>query len=180
MIFENQNKAIEAYINAKDANKPHLIKRAFTDSANLKMSVKTDSISFPADTIGRDAITELLVRNFSQSYENVYTFCVIDSFLSIQTNVRCDWLVCMTERDSGNVRVGVGQYDWGFVNEPNTLANSLLITIEQMLVLPPANYDAVMAWADGLSYPFCGVEQLLTTIPDEDALAPIRDFFNKK
>ena len=65
--------SIVAYLRAKDGNKPHLLAQAFTTDASLVMDVKTGSIAFPPVSTGRDAIAQVLVRQFAQAYENVYT-----------------------------------------------------------------------------------------------------------
>ncbi len=190
MTIETQKNSIQSYIRAKDDNKPHLMKVAFTDSATLEMKVKTDNISFPAETIGLDAMSNVLVRNFSQTFENVYTFCLSDSFVSQGNVLSCDWLVCMSERDGGKVRVGAGKYDWHFQDEENrtaningivsTLATKLVITIEQMLILSPDHSDQIMEWAGKLPYPFSDSEQMIEYIPDLESLDMITEFLNKK
>ena len=38
------------------------------------MANHASSISFPAHTVGRQAITDVLVRTFGQTYESVYSF----------------------------------------------------------------------------------------------------------
>ena len=62
---------IETYFNAKDGNRPHLMRRAFHEHAVVEMSVRTQAISFPPWLNGCDAITDTLVRQFGQTYENV-------------------------------------------------------------------------------------------------------------
>ena len=180
MNIESHKHIIKNYIRAKDDNKLHLMKSVFTDSATLEMRVKTDNISFPADTVGLEAITNVLVRNFNQTYENVYTFCLEDSFNNQHDATSCIWLVCMTERDSGNVRVGAGKYDWRFEDAENPLANilatNLVITIEQMLVLEPIHSEQIMEWARDLPYPFCDSERMFASMPDLEPLELIRKF----
>ncbi len=176
MSLENHKNIIRNYIRAKDDNKPLLMEQVFTESATLEMEVKTDNISFPPDTVSLKAITDVLVKNFSQTYENVYTFCLSDSFNnnvnSIPNTVSCDWLVCMTERDGGNVRVGSGRYDWRF-NEQGNKANHLIITIEKMLILVPAHTEKIFEWVKKLPYPFCDSEKMFEFILDLDVLDSI-------
>lgn len=54
--------AFEHYILAKDTNRPHLLRRAFTRDASLEMIVHTETISFPPRVEGRDGIAEVLAR----------------------------------------------------------------------------------------------------------------------
>ncbi|NTV56490.1 MAG: hypothetical protein HGA74_04315, partial [Deltaproteobacteria bacterium] len=50
--------SIFAYLRAKDQNRPHLMRWAFTDTATLNMIVKTEAISFPPLSNGIESITE--------------------------------------------------------------------------------------------------------------------------
>ena len=169
-------KIVNNYIHAKDNNKPHLMQAAFVDSATLKMDVKTDKISFPAESVGLEAVTNVLVRDFSQRYENVYTFCVSDSLEGQKGVMSCKWLVGMSEKDSGDVRVGYGRYDWHFSDEGDHLANHLTITIEKMLVLTPEYTAPVMAWLGQLPYPFCHSDIIFENIPDIGELKLMRQY----
>ncbi len=86
----------------------------FSDSAVLEMNVKTENIAFPSKTKGLDLITDVLVKKFNETYENIYTFCLSDS---IQQNIECRWLVGMTTKESGELRIGHGTYAWEFDKE---------------------------------------------------------------
>jgi len=90
-------KSIETYIRAKDGNRPFLIADAFTVDAELTMQVNTSEISFPATVQGAKAISDVLVSEFAQRYENVYTFC-IGAPPAAEAAFSCDWLVCMSEK----------------------------------------------------------------------------------
>jgi hypothetical protein len=72
----SHSNAIEAYVRAKDENRPHLLPSAFSTDASLEMRVETENISFPPTSKGIDAITQVLVRDFGLVYENIYTFCL--------------------------------------------------------------------------------------------------------
>ena len=148
--------------------------KAFTESVTLNMVMKTESISFPSNTEGLDAITDVLVRNFGQTYENVYTYCLVDTAEYKDNELSCKWLVCMSEKESGNVRVGCGQYNWFFDGDNNARANKLAITIEQMLVLTPDLSSQVMNWVNTLSYPWCNTKKILETMPDIEPLSIVR------
>ena len=186
MLIEPHINRLRSYIRAKDDSKPLLMHHVFTQSATLAMNVKTDNISFPSDTVGLDAITDVLVRDFNKVYENVYTFCLSDSFYyplinqestapsKITNEIFCDWLVCMTERESGNVRVGTGKYHWHFDNEQNSLVNHLVITIEQMITLTPEFSNQLFEWIGKLHYPFCDSDNLLKFMPKLETLEQIR------
>src|SRR5690606_26051028 len=108
------------YLRAKDENRPLYMERAFAADAVLKMTLRTQAIAFPPEARGREAITEALVRTFGQTYENVFTFYLAhpgeDAMLSDYT---CDWFVGMTEKATGQVRVGCGRYEWEFQASPH-------------------------------------------------------------
>lgn len=175
--IKSQRDVIGQYIYAKDHNRPHLMALAFTPDARLDMRLNTHNISFPGESIGLNAITETLVSNFGRTYENVYTFCISDSFVGQSGAVSCRWLVAMTEKASGGehgcVRVGCGQYDWHFVHEPSLLADRLRITIDDMLVLDSGLAPDILNWVSELPYPWCATEAVLETMPGLDQLVPI-------
>ena len=159
---------IATYIRAKDGNRPHLMAAAFAESAVLEMVVKSGAISFPERTIGLASIEDVLVRRFAQTFENVYTFCLAIPPVGLHA-FQCDWLVCMSEKASASVRVGCGSYDWQFSGTDPCIAQRLVITIEQMEVLPATALATVMQWVSRLPYPWCSPQQAAASAPD---LAP--------
>ncbi|SFG53423.1 hypothetical protein [Neptunomonas qingdaonensis] len=168
----NNNKIlISQYIKAKDNNKPHLMKRVFSQHATLEMSVQTDNISFPAKVTGLDNITQTLVCEFNTTYENIYTLCLTDTVQQNQNQLNCRWIVCMTEKTSGSLRLGYGDYQWGFEKNVPCLANHLVITIEHMVILPQALQPDVLSWFDKLPYPWALSSELQATMPDVKLLS---------
>ncbi|MCK5923909.1 MAG: hypothetical protein KAG66_23440, partial [Methylococcales bacterium] len=168
--------AIEYYIQAKDYNRPHLIKIAFANSARVTMDVQTDVIDFPSALDGTDEIADALVRNFSLAYSNVYTFCLTDPPSNTEIEMNCDWLVVMSERDHDFVRVGCGHYMWQFDRESMALG-SLGISIEQMQILPSHTAEqSLLNWASGLKSPWCSRQTLLNTAPALDGMDPVWDY----
>ncbi|QEI07328.1 hypothetical protein FXN63_16855 [Pigmentiphaga aceris] len=173
---------IRTYIHAKDSNRPHLMASTFAPDASLTMLVKSEAISFPAQTQGQSAIADVLSRRFGQNYDNVYTFCLdtppadkaLDSY-------RCDWLVGMTEKASGSVRVGCGSYLWQFAGtEKGLRVQGLEITIEAMQVLAAEHAEAVLdQWLATLSYPWCTASTALATAPQIAELAPVLDYIKR-
>ncbi len=157
--------AIVCYLRAKDSHRPYWMDKAFTRDAQLKIVVQTDAITFPAACDGRESITDTLVRRFGQTYDNVYTFCLCEAPKSTFTDFRCRWLVVMTQKDSGTVRVGCGDYDWRFDSNLR-LANHLTITIDAMELIDPSHVGTIMDWASGLSYPWCASKKIYENVPD--------------
>ncbi len=171
---ERYDDIVRNYIFAKDNNKPYLMKKAFTESANLEMVVKTENISFPSNAIGLDAITDILVRKFNQNYENVYTFCISDSIKEDKDELFCNWLVGMTEKEGGSIRVGCGGYNWHFDNSTTILADRLIITIEQMVVLEASFSAEIIDWVSKLPYPWCASAAMFKDMPNIEPLNSIQ------
>jgi hypothetical protein len=163
--------SIETYIYAKDGNRPHLLSRAFTTDAELVMNVKTDEISFPATVQGLAGISAALVSQFAQRYENVYTFC-LGTPPDDATAFSCNWLVCMTEKQSGAARVGFGAYEW-ICQEASGMVSKLKITIEEMKTLPSSQGDSILEWASTLPYPWCPHDFPLRSVPPIPAVREI-------
>jgi hypothetical protein len=149
---------------------------AFTEAATLTMIVKTGAISFPALSKGIEAITEVLVRRFAQSYENVFTFCLEDPPKDNAKSFSCNWMVGMSEKETGTVRVGCGRYDWLFQTGEPFFTRELTITIESMQILPASNLDAIMNWLSGLPYPWCPVRTAIAGAPKLEGLEVILDY----
>ncbi|RFP09295.1 hypothetical protein D0T25_23430 [Duganella sp. BJB488] len=163
---------IHSYLLAKDGNRPHLMAQAFSEDAMLSMQVHTDSIAFPPLARGRDAIADVLVRRFGKSYENVYTFCLGPPPEQTASAFSCEWLVVMTDKCNGNVRVGCGRYDWHF-DDTTGLAERLAISVEVMQILPPAAVEPVMKWVASLPYPWCVTEAVINRAANVVGVGPV-------
>jgi hypothetical protein len=166
--------SVAAYIFAKDGNRPHLLEAAFAEDIELKMVVRTDAISFPPAARGRHALADTLVRRFNQTYENIYTFCFGPPPAREAASHSSMWLVAMSEKATGAVRVGCGRYDWTFA--PGTaIVTRLAIRIDAMEVLDQSASASVMRWVSELPYPWCDQSAALAAIP---ALAPLGNIAN--
>jgi hypothetical protein len=163
--------AVSTYILAKDGNRPFLMRRAFAEHAELEMVVKTDAISFPNSASGMNAIEEILVRRFGADYENVFTVCLSQPSEANRTHFACDWLVGMSAKTDGRIRVGCGRYDWYFGKEGQV--ERLVIAIDLMKVLPGAELSATMSWLSSLPYPWCGPDRALDGMPTTEGFAEI-------
>jgi len=157
--------SIQQYIRAKDGNRPYLLDQAFTPAAILDMVVRTGSITFPDHVEGRTAIGDVLVSRFGQTFENVYTFCLAAPPPADAEAFQCKWLVAMSDKNSGEARVGCGRYDWQF-DPQSRLAEGLTITIEHMKTLPATDLPRIMAWVSRLEYPWCRPEAAINNVPD--------------
>lgn len=174
------SEAITAYILAKDCNRPWMMQEAFAKDARLEMVVRTKAISFPPEVFGRDAISDVLVRQFAIENENVYTFCLATAPGELDRDFSCDWLVGMSRRERGELRVGCGRYDWAFQVQPELRVSNLRITVEKMEVLASTHTDAVLGWLASLSYPWCPSRVAIRGMPSLDELAPISEFLGSR
>ena len=161
---------ISLYLRSKDENKPHLIPSVFSSDAVLSMNLKTNNIFFPATTVGVKNIEKVLIRDFSENYENVYTFCFTDSIQNEKNQLFCNWLVGMSDKKSKKVRVGWGKYQWEFTNEKNPLVLNFTIEIEDMVILEANLMPKIMNWLNNASYPWCDKKQLLQSMPNIKSL----------
>ena len=161
---------IGRYIKAKDQNKPHLMESVFTQNATLSMKVDSDNIAFPSETAGLNEITAVLIRGFNQSYENIYTLCLTDTWQQRDCEVSCRWLVAMTEKSSGLARVGFGEYHWVFAREGLNLVSQLTIVIDDMQLFPVEQQSEIMCCFENLSYPWAVTADVLESMSEVAAL----------
>jgi hypothetical protein len=167
------------YFRAKDGNRPHLLARVFTADAHLEVRNATAAIAFPALARGRDAIADILVRNFGRDNENVYSFYLSRAPAGAVEKFSCKWLVGMTEKSSRSVRVGCGSYDWTLSGHPLPCASSLVISIDVMQVLSHMEEDRVMAWLEGLPSPWCSASAAASSAPGLEGLKPVLDYLHQ-
>jgi hypothetical protein len=170
---------LRTYFHAKDENRPHLMSQVFSESATLEMVVKTGTISFPPVSHGVAAITEVLSRGFAQTYENIYSFYLQHPSASA-SSFSCDWMVGMSEKADGAVRVGCGRYDWSFQQQAPFLVERLLITIEVMQVLPPRDLECIMGWLTALPYPWCSASAAIGSAPSLRVLEPVLQYVGRR
>jgi hypothetical protein len=171
--------AVSTYICAKDGNRPFLMRRAFADDAELEVVVKTDAISFPSSAKGASAIEDIVVRRFALDYENVYTFCLSQPSEANRRHFPCHWLVGMSARSNGQIRIGCGRYDWYFGPSEKCLAEKLIIAIDVMKILPATELAASMNWLSSLPYPWCSPDEAGRAVPAIEGLAEIKTYLTK-
>jgi hypothetical protein len=153
--------AVSTYFFAKDGNRPH------------------DAVSFPESAKGVDAIEDILGRRFANDFENVYTFGLTRPTAANRHHFPCHWLVGMSAKNNGALRVGCGRYDWYFTPDDRCLVERLIITIDEMCVLSEAKLDDLMTWLSGLPYPWCTPEEAARTMPRIEGLAAIEKYLKE-
>jgi hypothetical protein len=163
---------VASYLRAKDENRPYRMPAVFAPEACLEMVVRTPTIAFPAAASELEGVTEVLIREFNRTYENIHTFC-LQRPPPIASEFACDWMVAMSEKATRAVRVGCGRYDWRFRAAEPHLVSHFVITIETMTVLPAGLLAPVMDWVTALPYPWCPPETLVRSAPPIAALEPV-------
>jgi hypothetical protein len=169
---------VRNYILAKDGNRPFLMQQAFAENAELEVEVRTDAISFPSFTRGLSAIEDVLVRRFGIDYENIYTFCLSQPADGNRHRFECRWLVGMSARSDGQIRVGCGRYDWHFGSDDAGLAKKLIIVIDVMKIFPANEQATTMKWLSGLPYPWCTAGQAARDMPRGGEFAAIEAYLS--
>src|SRR5947208_1383391 len=159
---------LRGYFHAKDENRPHVLEDVFASNAEVVIRNQSANIAFPAVARGRHDIAEALVRSFALSYENIYSFYLGRPGLAVQA-FTCPWLVGMSERASGHVRVGCGTYEWAFEPQAPHLASRLVIAIEAMQIVAPTDSTSVFAWLRALNYPWSSPKAALHGLPSNEA-----------
>ena len=104
---------VETYFHAKDGNRPFLMRRAFDADVELEIIVKTDTITFPAHTTGLAAMRDMLGRRFANDCETSIPWPSRPTDAH-RHHFPCHWMVGMSEKGNGPIRVGCGRYDWYF------------------------------------------------------------------
>ena len=171
--------AVSTYFYAKDGNRPFLMRRAFAEDVHLEMVVKTEAISFPSSAKGVAAIEEILGRRFANEFENVYTFCLARPTEANRHHFPCHWLVGMSAKNNGPIRVGSGRYDWYFTSGAHCLVEKLIITIDVMQIFPANELDRIMSWITSLPYPWCRPDEAARDMPRIEGLAPVERYLKE-
>ena len=156
---------LEAYLEAKDLNRPSLIPECFTANAVLTYSIATDTISFPNKVVGADAIAQTLVRDFGKNFDRCKTYYLCDSI--VDNSQRIDlmpWLVIMREASNSALRVGKGYYRWQFESDDTRMrVCAMHIHIERMDIIEDRDGKTLYALQSELPYPWLPPATLLET-----------------
>jgi hypothetical protein len=173
---------LEAYLQAKDCNRPSVIIDCYTPGAVLTYSIATDKIAFPAKVIGSDAIAETLVRDFRKNFDCCKTYYVCDSPAHEAENIDfLPWLVIMRQISTGALRLGKGWYRWGFDRTAAGMRiGAMHIHIERMDIIEDGDSGKLHMLQAALPYPWLPCEVLHDTLErlreNNSALGFLEDF----
>jgi len=156
---------LEAYLEAKDLNRPSLIPECFTANAVLTYSIATDTISFPNKVVGADAIAQTLVRDFGKKFDRCKTYYLCDSIVDNSQGIDLmPWLVIMREASNSALRVGKGYYRWQFESDDTRMrVCAMHIHIERMDIIEDRDGKTLYALQSELPYPWLPPATLLET-----------------
>jgi len=171
---------LEAYLEAKDLDRPSLILECYAPNAVLTYSIATDTISFPSKVLGADAIAQTLVRDFRKKFDRCKTYYVCDSI--IDRGQRIDfmpWLVIMREVSNSALRVGKGYYRWQFESDETRMrVCAMHIHIERMDIIERRDGKTLDALQSELPYPWLPPATLLETFERLMKQAPGFEFLD--
>jgi len=147
---------LEAYLQAKDLNRPSVILECYTPDAVLTYSIATDTISFPARVSGADAIARTLVRDFRKNFDCCKTYYVCDSIAhDVQRIDFMPWLVIMRQISNTALRLGKGSYRWRFErDETGMRVCAMHIYIERMDIVEDRDGAKLHELHAALPYPW--------------------------
>ena len=171
---------LEAYLEAKDLDRPSLILECYAPNAVLTYSIATDTISFPSKVLGADAIAQTLVRDFRKKFDRCKTYYVSDSI--VDRSLRIDfmpWLVIMREVSNSALRVGKGYYRWQFESDATRMrVCAMHIHIERMDNIEDPDGKTLHALQSELPYPWLPPATLLETFERLMKQAPGFEFLD--
>ena len=165
-LLQHYRHALETYIDAKDNTKPARIHEAFAPNAELTFSLATPNITFPARSVGAEAIAKTLVSDFGERYSRCRTYylCEADALVVCDRTIEAlPWLVAMREDAAGALRIGHGTYRWTF--DANGIAprvSAFHIHITRMDVIDDPDGARLERLQEGLSYPWLAPAELAT------------------
>ena len=146
------DRIVRAYLEAKDYQRPHRFAEAFTDDARFRTTFAFDTDWNSSDAVhGLPAITETF-RRLGAGFENLVTFCLPESLRWEDDALHMRWVVFMTGRKSGQIRVAWGDYQWRFT-AINRRATSLDVHMHAMRELP--SNPRLLDWAMALPHVWC-------------------------
>lgn len=170
---------LETYFDGKDFNQPKVLRTAFANHGVVKFTIDAEIIEFPSEIRGGDLIAKTLFEDFHKQFVDVRSYYITDELGELSDGVikGLHWLVVMKERQTGNLRVGTGSYDFTFVHEAflGWRIDELKIHIQEMVSLADAG-EGVRSLQGALSYPWTPGVQALSALDQVRGLEGIRTY----
>lgn len=178
MVQQEHTELIHTYLRAKDESRPILFRQVFLKEGRFqtRFSIDTD-FNQGGMRHGLDTITQTF-QQLGAGFENIFTTCPIESaFYNDVGQLESSWVVGMTGRNEGQVRLAAGSYLWTFDSDSG-LVKELDVLMEHMLVLPAHHAESILSWLSPLPQPWCRSVELLERMPHLSELQPVRDYFS--
>ncbi|MEH6443788.1 MAG: hypothetical protein V7784_07820 [Oceanospirillaceae bacterium] len=161
---------LEKYIRGKDQNQSAILEEIYTKNAKVLFDIKVDTIVFPAEIVGSVNIANTLSRDFNKRHDYVKTYYLTDQSKQFcADNIRDQqWLVIMRDKQTGEIKIGTGIYDWYFSERQGgcLAVAEHKITIAVMLSLPSQCIDLLNVLQQNLPYPWVETQQVITTLKE--------------
>ena len=173
-IRSAHEKALDLYIRAKDQNRPFLLTEAFVDQARFDLQLSED-IEFGRRAAGQrpETVAET-VAVIGAQFLDVFTTTVTESVVDASNSLACHWLAGLVGREEEQLFVNWGRYLFSF--GPESRVRRLQVSFDGGTVLPAGSQAQTLSWLSQLPSPLCSAKELLTGIPELEALEPLRGF----
>ena len=179
-VYENRKNLIEKYMTAVQSNQTDLIKEVFIHDASLEIKAHTTYVSFPKLTKNAEEVAKVLVKDFGEKYENISTFCFIDTLSNEKDSITCNILICMQEKESKSILLSYGLYVWEFSEGSATKVSKLNIEIEKLLVLNPSQEKIISTWISNLPQYWVERKEVLKSMPSLQHIKFLKDKLKEK
>ena len=163
--------AIKTYILAKDGNRPYLMRRAFAERRTRDRGQDRRHQLFRARPRVSARSKTFSCGSSASIMRNVTPFAFSEPPPAGSVHFACHWLVGMSAKANGQIRIGCGRYDWYF--NAHGQVEKLVIAIDVMKVLAADQLRPNMNWFSALPYPWCSAGEALRQMPASDGLAEI-------
>ena len=173
---------LENYIKGKDLNRPEILEKIYSEKSKVIFSIQPSTISFPSEISGNIEIAKVLSKDFNKRYEKVRTYYLKDD--SEETAPLCilkqRWLVVMIERETQEIKIGTGYYDWYFEvpASGDCRIEKHKITIGVMLSLSQDNLTVFEDLHNSIPYPWVDKQSAVKTLENHDSLREVIEYLN--
>jgi len=173
---------LENYIKGKDLNRPEILEKIYSEKSKVIFSIQPSTISFPSEISGNIEIAKVLSKDFNKRYEKVRTYFLKDDSEEIASLciLKQRWLVVMIERETQDVKIGSGFYDWYFEvpASGNCRIEKHKITIGVMLSFSRDNLPVFEDLHNSIPYPWTDKQRVVDMLQKHDSLREVIEYLN--
>jgi len=170
---------LESYIKGKDDDQFQILEEIYSQNAELDFEIAADTISFPAKTMGNQAIAKVLSKDFNKKYQKVKTYYVSTPNADQLAIHQQRWLVVMQDKSDLSTRVGTGYYNWHlFETERGLKIEKHKIYIHVMLTLIDEDSTELNRIQSTLRYPWLEPQNIINALSINPAFEVIIDYLD--